>query len=175
MRINRNEKKFSYMDENGDLVILNATLNEDNYLNLEKLNNELYTPRMEGSYSSSSEFGEEHSAHGLKECFASMLESNVLSMEGLYNLFDTDEQRVNPALVSRIQEFMSMFTFQKDRTYSKKVFDTMIRVNASSRLEKSPVFEEEVAMARYNTLMMGLTGVMPTITANQKEIQRIFR
>lgn len=159
------KKEFCCFDtEKGDFLQFEFTLKKEiDERKVGEFLNQFYAVRMDGTYSTTSEFGRDNNIVNLKEEFMKLLKENpkgemdILSFESIYSLFDTDQQRKNLKLAALIQQFMNMFTISLVYRYPQRVFLELEKIADTRRfVEESPRFEQERRSSYFNTKMMML-------------------
>lgn len=169
-------KEFCYFDlETGDYVKLNCSLKDDvKEDDLAVFYNQLYSMKLDTTSEKKTNVDKSKNTGDLKICFFNMINSDELSFEGIYNLFESDTQRKSPRLAVAVESFLGMFEFEEDSRYSSEVFSVMLR-NADSRMfsEDSPEFERHLRSSEYNTKMLMLTGCQPVISNKKTQNRHI--
>lgn len=169
-------KQFCVFDpKSNDLVCMNCSLKSDvDYVKLKELFDQLYAVKMDSSYcfGGKSEFGEGKNIVSLRDELTKMIKnSESLSFEGIYRLFESDEQRQNLKLASIIFQFMNLFSFDVLERYTSDYMlavQKLLNSKSSNFFKANPTFGNQYRNAYYNTQMMMLSNfplycIMPEV------------
>lgn len=159
-------KKFCVFDpKSNDLICMECSIkNSVDQIKLKEFFDQLYAVRMDSSYcyGGKKEFRKGENIVSLRDEFKKMIDDpETLNFEGIYHLFDGDEQRQSIKLAHIISQFMSLFSFQVLERYTSNYMLPVVEALGSSCsdfLKENFTFSVQCRDAYYNTKMMVLSN-----------------
>lgn len=176
-------KEFCVLDpKSGDLICMNCALKRDvDEIKLRELFNQLYAVRIDSSYcfGKKREFGKGKNIVSLRDELIKMINApKNLSFEGIYRLFENNEQRQSLKLASIINQFMDLFSFSVSERYTNDYMvavEKILHSNSSEFFKENPSFECKYKNAYYNTQMMVLSKFPLSYVISGVEDKKYFK